>query len=253
MGGRHRRGKESRLHPSPREGRGARARTAATIRSRPARSRSTGITGTPGALSYDARTGQITPFTDDTRRLGCCIWCCTNKTGYFTGRLQGDGLLDWGDIANNVVIGGLGFDKYTNSQATAGDNTIVIAVYANDNGWGDTRKHLVTGFEIANIPGSTRPANEYWGWQWRVEPSTPFLLCGDDLDGDGLLDFSYAFWYKKIRSANAKMGPSIVAPCDQSGNPPCCSCSGIEDAYDRYPNPDFDNDPNLATKYVGTY
>jgi hypothetical protein len=209
------------------------------------------ITGNNGVMHYDVATGTVTPITEQTRRVGATLWAATESTGYFTGRVLHDCLLDWGDIANNVTIGTLGFSEFTNSQATAGHNTVIIAVYANDNGWGDTRKNLIAGFQVANIPGSTRPANEYWGWNWRVTAATPFVISGIDLDGDTLTDFSYIQYYKTIRTTGAKMGPSIAGTADPNVIPP--SCPGIEISWDRYPNPDLDNEPNMDTKYLGTY
>jgi hypothetical protein len=209
------------------------------------------ITGSNGMLHYQAATGQVTPFDAQARRIGATLWAATESSGYFTGRAEGDCLLDWGDVSSGVTIGGLGFSEYTNSQASAGDNQVVVVVYQNDNGWGDTQKQILAGFTVANIPGSTHPANEYWGYLWRLEPATPFLIDGNDLDGDGLDDFSYAQWYESIRTPNAIMGPGINGTADPNVIPP--ECPGIENAFDRYPNPDFENDPNLATVYIGSY
>ena len=208
------------------------------------------ITGVSPMLSYDVSAQTMSPISRSWPRLGRPLWLSLDPTGYFTGRLQGDCILDWGDMTGGVTVGGLIFDEFTNSQASAGDNTVYVAVYQNDNGWGDTHKQIRALLRIENIPGSTHPLNEYWGRTIEITP-IEFLIDGDDLDGDGLDDFSYAFHYATIRTPHARMGPSIAGVVDPNYMPP--SCPGVVSAFDRYPDPDWINDPNLATTYVGTY
>lgn len=211
------------------------------------------ITGVSGTMSYNAVTGQITPVDEQTRRIGPTVWSCTESSGYFWG---GSGRtnckLDWGDIANNVVIGGIGFNEFTNSQAANGDLKLVLVLYANDNGGGDTRKSILAGWIIDNIPASTHSPAEFWGYLWRLDLlGNNITMTGNDLDGDGLLDFSYVYYFKTIPTANARAGASL-AVADPNNLP--ASAPGIENVFDWYAQPDFNNDPNMDnTTLYGTY
>ena len=211
------------------------------------------ITGSNGLLRYDVASGNITPVNEQYRDLGECVWAATESTGYFFGQTPDNVCLDWGDIVDNTLLGGLGVSEYTNSQAVDGDNTLIVMLYANDNGWNTQPKQYLVGFQILNIPGSTHPLDEYWGYIWRLEISRPYvLITGDDLDGDDLVDFSYAFYASNIRTPGAELGPGINGASDPNILPP--SCPGIENAYDWYGIPDFINDTNMAdTPYLGTY
>ena len=179
------------------------------------------------------------------------VWLSTQMSGYFLGRHQNECILDWGDLRSGIPVGSFVFDTYTNSQAADGDNSIYVAFYRNDNGWGDPHRRILALFHLENLPGSDMPPNQYLRTVWQINPDPPLLLDGDDLDGDGLGDFSYAFHYATVRTPNAHMGTSIAGAGDANYPPP--TCPGIEDAFDLYRNVNWITDPNLHRGWVGTF
>jgi hypothetical protein len=192
------------------------------------------ISGT-GYLIYDEATGKVSQQTGWTR-FGHSVWAATDMTGQFLRVSPPENVLDWGDIACPVSIGGFGFASYTNSRDADGDLYAVISVYAEENGWNSTDRVYVGGFVIDNIPASTYPPNEYWGYAWRVELTTPLLvLDGSDIDGDGLTDFGYRLFFS-VRTPGAVHGPAI-AIADPEDAP------GADEWYDLF----------LEEDYVGTY
>ena len=200
-----------------------------------------------GYLSYDVASGKVIPE-PGLRGFGPTIWAATQMSGYFAGMELGELILDWGDIEGPEGIGGIGFTEYTNSQADDGDAWAYIMIYANENGWNSTGRIALAGFLIENIPTSTHPPNEYWGYIWEVKTETPFILDGEDLDLDGLVDFGYAQWFV-WPTPDALMGPSAAG--DPNCDPP--TSPGIEDAADFFIDPNLFTDPNLIEGYNGTY
>lgn len=215
-------------------------------------------TGSDGMMYYNIKSGQSTPADESTRRFGALLWSCTQSTGSFFGSSTiTTCLLDWADVTNNITVGGLGYAISTNSQASDGQNVVILLVYANDNGYGTSPKKFVQGYYLDNFPGSSHPINEFWGWNWRLEGANPFSFSGNDLDGDGLADFSYVYWQKVVRTPGARMGPRIAGPgiYDPNNPPPIPPLSaGMEDRFDWYAAPDLNNDVNmLNNQYYGTY
>ncbi len=200
-----------------------------------------------GYLSYNVETGQVTPATADTR-YGPPIWSSTQSSGYFWGMDLGELGLDWGDIAGPAVVGGFGFTEFTNSQDSYGNAWAVIMFYAEENGWESTGRIAIVGFLIDNIPTSTHPPDEYWGYTWGVEPTDPFIIDGSDMDLDGLVDFGYAQWFVWPQPGTL-MGPSIAG--DPNAVPP--TAPGIENVFDLFFDPNLFTDPNLQTGFQGTY
>ena len=182
-----------------------------------------------GRLHYNESAGRITQPTLS-RSLPHLLWSVTAETGYFYAYPSGHVVLDWGDMSGELPIGMLGFTEYTNSQATDGDITIYLGLYGSENGWNSTGRQLIGMYEIVNVPGSTHPMNEYWGWEWTLEPSVPLPLTGDDLDGDGLIDFGYSLGFR-LPTPGAKAGPSIAGPTYPQ-EPELAA--GIEDAFDYF-------------------
>jgi hypothetical protein len=189
------------------------------------------INGT-GYLVYDEATGEITPQPGPLRYTP--FWAATEMWGFYP-LTECEAVLDWGAIAGPVPITLLGFAQFTNSQAADGDLCGVICVYEEENGWNSTGRVCVGGLLIDNIPGSTHPPDEYWGYVWGVEVFDPFVLDGSDLDGDGLVDFGYSFWFS-VNTPGAVHGPAI-AIYDPNFAP------GADEWYDLF------RDAN----YVGTY
>jgi hypothetical protein len=208
------------------------------------------ISGT-GYLNYNVATGEVTPASPLDRNIGPQVWGATQDSGYFTGRVETECLLDWGDVAGPVEIGGIGFSQFTNSQAADGDLLAVVMIYQEENGFNTAGRVALAGYIVDNIPGSTHPPTEFWGYKWRLEPDDPVLINGSDLDADGLIDFGYVHWFEVIPSAGAVCGPAISG--DPNANPP--TGPGMENAFDVFDNPNLYNDANLTTMatYRGSY
>jgi hypothetical protein len=207
-------------------------------------------------LSYDMRTGEVTPATIDTR-YGPPLWSCSyDYVNYFMATESGEMWLDWGDIAGPAGIGGFSFAEFTNSQASDGDLYAMIAIYAEENGWNSTGRRLVALYRIDNIPASDHPPNEYWGHIWGVDVAAPFVLDGSDLDADGLVDWGYAQLFS-VNTPGALHGAALCDallggdPNDLGPVPP--ECPGAEDAFDLFLDPNWTDDPNLQEGYVATY
>ena len=202
-----------------------------------------------GYLRYDVATGQVTPVTAETRRLGPPIWEASYDlyVNYFWGAdpFLGEGSIDWADVATGVGVGGLGFSEFTNSQEGDGDLYAILLIYQEENGE-DSGRDYVAGYLIDNIPGSTHPPDEYWGYIWGVELFDPFVLDGSDLDGDGLTDWGYFQFFSGQTPASAH-GPGIAGllaspPWDPNNTPP--ECPGVEDNFCLYQVPAWNNGPN---------
>lgn len=219
------------------------------------------VKGIAGAWRYDVATGQQSPMTPG-NRVGPVVWAANQQSGYFWG---GQGCqeiaLDWGDFAGSPLVGGFGWAYATNSDDGF---SLLITFYTDDNGWNNKngsgvvigKRQPVEGFLFGNMLGTITPANcaLYWGYTWRAELITPITIAGNDLDGDGLGDFSYTYWFDCSTiggCAGAKAGPLIA------GDPNFTIAAGIEQGFDIYNDPGYIPspgyyDPNL-TSYVGTY
>jgi hypothetical protein len=207
-----------------------------------------------GEMRYDEVLGRVgtAPLSrSDTPAL----WSVADLTGDAFVGPEGYTFLDWGDIEAGLPIGLLAFTYVTNSQATAGDNQILLCIYSNENGWNSTGRQLVAGYSIENIPGSTHSPSEYWGYLWRIAPWSSFVIDGDDLDGDGLVDFGYSIRNQRLRSRGSQGGVRIAGPTDPER--PQYS-AGIEDAFDLFSGDnylgayDFGGDP-FAQLYFELY
>ncbi len=208
-------------------------------------------------LGYDMLTGKITPAHQNTR-YGPAIWSyACEDVPYFWGAdgAAGEMGLDWGDIEGPACVGGFGFAQFTNSQAADGDLYAIIAIYAEENGWDSAGRRLVAAFLIDNLPASTYPPDEYWGYIWNVDIGGSFVLDGSDLDGDGLVDWGYAQFFS-VRTPGAEHGPGV---CDYDANDVPATAPGAEDAFDLFVNSlwneGWDNfDANdIEPYYEGTY
>ena len=161
-------------------------------------------------LSYNAATGQISPITAETR-IGPAIWSAGERyINYFWSAdpWAGEVSIDWGDILGPAYVGAFGFSEYTNSQDGDGDLFALVIIYTEEDGGNSSGRIWLEGYLIDNIPASTHPPDEFWGYHWKVQPATPFTLNGSDLDGDGLVDWGY-LQYFNARTPASTHGPGI--------------------------------------------
>jgi hypothetical protein len=228
------------------------------------------INGTDGYLKFDVATGTVTPITGQTRDVGPPVWEAGSEyVNYFWGAecFTGEASVEWADLTIGQGIGGFGFSEYTNSQAVDGDLYAIFLFYEEENGHNSVGRVYTAGYLIANIPGSTHPNTEYWGYIWAVELADVFVLDGSDLDGDGLGDWGYFSFFSgqtpDSGTYHTKHGPGIAGLLMGDPNtglhplPPLAT--GAEDAFDYFVDPDYNVDegasidPNNLSGYVGTY
>ena len=202
-----------------------------------------------GHLVYDMATGELRPETGG-ERMGESVWAATQLSGYyFIQRSYGPGAttLDWGDIAGPQRIGGYSLAYASHSVLLPERLDVVNLFFADENGWNSTGRTYLAGFRILNLPGSP-VAGRAWIVTVDLDPAgLAFTIDGSDLDGDGLMDFGYTYWFTNYTLNNPQyphnyLGPLIAG--DPNVIPP--TAPGIENVFD------FFADPNLYV-YWGSY
>ncbi len=204
-------------------------------------------------VDYNIATGEVTATPTQTR-IGSSIWAATAMSGYFFGQMdngptgQGWLTLDWGDIAGGQMVGGYAFAYATGVTTQTID--CVNVFYGSDNGFNTAGRVGLAGFIVTGLPGGdpNLPAGWYAGWIVTVDLEAAgfsFPLDGNDLDADGLADFSYTYWFPNVMGTVT--GPFIAGDPNVAGQG-----AGMEDAFDAF-NPVDPNDPNTAFTFVGTY
>jgi len=151
--------------------------------------------------------------------------------------------LDWGDVADNT-IGGYAF-AYATDLLLPTRIECINTFYADDNGFNTGTRTALASFLITQLP-TADPNGAFNTWIITIDLETAgfsFLLSGDDLDADGLADFSYTFWFPGAEGTAT--GPVIA------GDPNLANQgAGMEDVYDVFGSEP--NDPNNFT-YIGPY
>lgn len=199
--------------------------------------------------AYDLATGKLTPL-EGPVRSGASVWAATQLSGEFFIQMYfgpGATTLDWGDIAGPQEIGGFSF-SYGVGSAVEPPSTLdaVLMFFADENGHNSTGRTLLAAFTIANLPATFVPP-EWSAWTILVDLDAQgqgFTIDGSDLDGDGLADFGYTYWFTDYTPAGPDnyIGPVIAG--DPNVVPP--TAPGIENFFD------FFADPNL-NEYLDTY
>jgi hypothetical protein len=217
------------------------------------------ITGVNQA-TYSQADGKLSPATGE-RGTTTEIWVMENNTNSYFGAMDwlatpDDGSLsiDWGDIVDGSVVGGYQFAYATDlSLPTLIDcTTIFFGDYAgfNANGY-----YAYAGFIVGNLPTAF---GSYNGWLITVdlEPNSTFAILGNDLDGDGMTDFAYSYWFPSISGQDSATGPFLSNPdlIMNGGIYPTVAAAeaaqGIQDVWDA-----FVVDPNDPNGFVidGSY
>ncbi len=204
-------------------------------------------------IDYNLATGEVTATPTQTR-IGDSIWAATTSSGYFWGSMDAgaNGLgwlaLDWGDITDASRVGGYAFAYATGVT----DHTIdcVNIFYADDNGFNTGTRTGLAGFIVTGLPGGDPnvPPPSYAGWLVTIDLESQgysFDITGSDLDGDGLTDFSYTYWFPNCMGTVT--GPFISGDPNVPGQG-----AGMEDAFDAF-EPVDPNDPNTDFAYVASY
>ncbi len=174
-------------------------------------------------------------------RIGRPIWEATTPSGYYFGAMAWDtsGMLclDWGDIAP-AVAGGFSF-SYGTEVVDPLAVTCRIIFYGNDDGWNSTDRTAIAGFTLTDLPAAD-PNGAYNTWIINVPLDWLEFSGVPDVDGDGLGDFSYTYWFPGMIGTHT--GPVIAGDPNTPGQG-----AGMEDAFDGFvpvdpgdPNTDFD-------------
>lgn len=197
--------------------------------------------------TYDLATGKMSPVPAE--RMGNSIWAVSADVPWYSSSYdEGHVILDWGDLADDGIgdpgteIGGFIF-AYATDLMMPELIDVIIVFYGDDNGFNSNGRVFMAGYRITNLPTGTAVGN---GWIVTIDlesQALEFDLLGNDLDTDGLMDFSYTYWFQNLPAGSAT-GPSMAY--DPNITPPLAP--GCEDAFDRF------SDPNLVPlSYVGTY
>lgn len=202
-------------------------------------------------LIYDMATGELRSA-EGPARIGESVWASTQYPWYYFIQMyygEGATTLDWGDIAGPQPIGGYSFAYGSHSVLLPERLDVINLFFADDNGFNSENRTFLAGFHIPNLPGAD-PGGQWHKWVITVDldaAGLAFTIDGEDLDGDGRMDFSYTYWFTNYTQNNPQypnnyLGPVIAG--DPNAIPP--TAPGIEGAFD------FFGDPNLNL-YWGTY
>lgn len=196
--------------------------------------------------SYNLVTGKLTA-TEAPTRFGPSIWGATADSPWYFGSYDdGRTVLDWADVVeqtpgSGTAIGGFAFAYGTDLELPARLDA-VIGFYGDDDGWNSNGRVFLAGYRIPNLPTGTGTDN-MWIITVDLEPGWRFRIQGNDLDGDGLIDFSYTYWFQNL-PADSATGPRFGSDPNASQPLP----PGAEWEFDAF------SDPNLASgSYIGTY
>jgi hypothetical protein len=172
-------------------------------------------------------------------RCGSSVWACSEPSGYYFSTC--DTVHDWGDCGDPDTPYQIGcFSIAYATQLVLPDRvTAVICFYGDDNGGCASSPTCLAGFILPNLPTGDPGTPQQWnGWIMTVELDSlgyDFTLAGDDLDGDGLVDFGYTYWFWDFTCCT---GPQITY----------CNAPGVEDGFETF------SDPNLMPgSYTGTH
>jgi hypothetical protein len=192
--------------------------------------------------TYDFATGRIAPA-EGPLRYGESVWAATQFSGYFFPSYHySQTVLDWGDITNGQGIGGFTF-CYSTDVMLPDRFDAIIMFFADENGWNSVNRSYLAGFTVTDVPGLVECAST-----WRITcdldaAGADFTIAGSDLDGDGLADFGYTYWFENVPPTPGNYTGPLIAG---DPNVPPCTCPGAENAYDAF------SDPNLQ-EYEATY
>jgi hypothetical protein len=121
--------------------------------------------------------------------------------------------------------------------------------FTEDNGQNSTGRVYQAGFYATGLP-TADPGGTWNGWTVTFDLDAGlqnFTMTGSDLDGDGLIDMSYTYWFTDYEVNNPAYPNDYVGPTIAGDpNAPGSTCYGCEDAWDEF------TDPNLAN-FDATY
>lgn len=191
--------------------------------------------------TYDFQTQRIVPDNAGLRARQV-VWECANTSGFFTGRLEQQVAMDWGDVATPSPI----ITELTIGYATDSSTPIRLdfILWNEENGFNSRFRTPAGVLRFRDVPGGTGGFGFYTGWVISVPLPTlkRIQFRGDDVDGDGLGDFGYSLNFRDIgdgfggAGGHERFGPLLVTP-DPNAVP--SSCPGAQNVFDR-----FSDDPS---------
>jgi hypothetical protein len=182
---------------------------------------------------YDRATGAMTRTADTGLRTYVC-WDSSLTSGYFSAFGPDEVALDWGDAdTRNCLSAVSGFQIGYASELLNQSLDIDVVFYASDNGFGTVTRSLVAALRLTGLPDGVSPG-AFVGWIVDLTVTPPIDLRSEDLDADGLGDFSYTYNMRNV-PGDGHAGPLI------SGDPNVAT--GAEEAFDF-----FTRDPNVAVE-----
>jgi hypothetical protein len=157
-------------------------------------------------------------------------------------------VLDWGDLGTP----GVGFTPSRVYVMVSGGQDpgtpgawVNVTWNAEDSGPNTPGRIPWVRLKIVNLPNFGDPSGAWWNaWQFVVDfqrSGQLWTLDGNDLDGDGLVDFSYDFWFYNVPPNTSYMGTFFGPYVPIAGED-----GGAKDVFELY------GDPNLTT-YYGVY
>jgi hypothetical protein len=205
--------------------------------------------------NHDLATGE-TYQTSGAERFGYTVWCTGERSGYYLPISRYDWVvLDWGDAATPGVgelIGGFAMSYATaETLPTRIDTTMLY--FAEENGWNSSGRVYLAGFSLTALPTGD-PDGTFNGWTITIDLDTSgsqFTIDGSDIDGDGLVDFGYSYYFEHQASTGQPpldSGPTIAGFGPNA--PPCAT--GIDGFFDAFDG--SIGEPNAhAEAYAGTH
>lgn len=148
---------------------------------------------------------------------------------YLVGAASDVMYMDCGDVAASCAS----ITRFTFSYATnaAAPIDINVQFYANADGWGRGDLTRVAWFRLAGLPGG-QDGPGHTAWIVSVDAAIDLSTAGaaGDLDGNGLLDFGYAFQFPTL-SEGEVAGP-VLGDADPNIVP--FAAPGIDEGFDVY-------------------
>jgi hypothetical protein len=179
--------------------------------------------------TYDFASGKIVPNGGGSR-MGDMVWGTPACSGWFVdGQVQ-----DWGDIAPGQAIDGFLFG-YATELLLPDRLDVIIWFYGEENGCNSHNQVPLAGFNITDLPTGGPTWNSWLVTIDLTGSGHEFRIDGSDLDGDGLTDFGYGFWFQGVPPETAT-GPLIAEP-DPNADPndpnydPFPTAPGAEDGW----------------------
>jgi hypothetical protein len=158
-------------------------------------------------------------------------------------------ILDWGDLGTpgtGFSVGAMHIIYLANQFPSTPGTNIQHTWIAEEQGHDTTTKIPWARLTISNFPGVPyAPPGWGSGWDFFIDlQSIPWVwvLDGNDLDGDGLIDMGYSYWFYDVPTPETQGMGTLFGAYSPIGT----EDGGAEDSFDVYGDPNYVN-------YYGSY